>query len=83
MDMYNIKPGSRILLLVENIRVSSIIEDWLETHQECDLRVRRAKTKGCTVIETQSIMYASNIVRWNPGVKAHIIPPKEDGKASI
>lgn len=72
----DIKEGSTFQILVDNWSLGGIVEDWYETNQECDLRLRKAKTKGHTVIETKGVMFASRIVRWHPGVKVNIIPPK-------
>ena len=72
----DIKPGSTFQILVDNMSLCGIVDDWYETNQECDLRLRKAKTKGHTVIETKGVMFASRIVQWHPGVKVHIIPPK-------
>lgn len=74
--MDDIRPGSTFQILIENYLLEGIVNDWYESRQDCDLRLRKAKTKGCTVIETQGVMFASRIVRYHPGAKIHIIPPK-------
>lgn len=50
-------------ILVKSDRVSGIIDDWLYKG-EADITLRKAKTKGCCVIETIDPIYAARIVRW-------------------
>lgn len=79
--MHDIKEGSTFQILVDNWSLGGIVEDWYERHETCDLRLRKAKTNGHTVIETKGVMFASRIVQWHPGVKVNIIEPKPCGKA--
>ncbi len=66
------KEGDTIQLLIAGTHIGAVIEDWLESHRECDIKLRRAKTKGCIVLETTDVMYASRIVQWFPNVKTNI-----------
>ncbi|MBQ7683286.1 MAG: RNA polymerase subunit sigma [Bacteroidaceae bacterium] len=50
-------------ILVKKGLVGLIVEDWL-WHSGCDLRLRKAKTQGCRVIETTDTLYAARIVKW-------------------
>lgn len=43
--------------------MSGIIDDWLYKG-EADITLRKAKTKGCRVIETTDPIYAARIVQW-------------------
>lgn len=51
-------------LLIPNYRAVQLIETWMAAELSCDLRLRRAKTKGCTVIETTDVAMAENIRQW-------------------
>lgn len=73
---YEFKEGCTIQILVDNWHVDGIVSDWYETNQDCDLRLRRAKTKGCTVIETKWVLFAHKILRYYPKVKVNIIERK-------
>ena len=66
------REGDTIQLLIAGSHIGAVLEDWLESYRECDIRVRRAKTKGCVVLETTDIIYASHIVQWFPNVKNNI-----------
>ena len=70
MDEY--KEGDTIQVLIHGSHIGAVMDDWLESNRECDIRVRRAKTKGCVVLETTDIIYASHIVQWFPDVKVNI-----------
>lgn len=48
------------------------MEEWLERNIQADIRFRRAKTKGCIVIETKDVLFASRITQWHPGCKVNI-----------
>lgn len=69
------KPGTRFQLLVSGDGLQDIVYDWFDTNQECDLRIRKAKTPHCAVVETTSVMYANRILRYHPGIKVNIVPP--------
>lgn len=68
----NYRDGDIIQLLLDSKTVADIVDDRVETDQQVDVRVRRAKTKGCCVIETADLMFAARIVRYHPGTKANI-----------
>ena len=70
MDEY--KEGDTIQVLIHGSHIGAVMEDWLEGNRECDIRVRRAKTKGCIVLETTDLFYAAHIVQWFPNVKTNI-----------
>lgn len=53
----------RYQILVKKGRLSIIVEDWL-LHSECDLRIRKAKTAGCRIVELTDALYASRIIQW-------------------
>lgn len=55
MDKYQI--------LVKSDRVAGVMEDWVH-EGTASITVRRAKTKGCHVIETTDPLYAARIVKW-------------------
>lgn len=59
-------------LLVDGYQAAGIIDDWNERNLQCDLRVRRAKTKGKVLIELTDPIYANNIRMWHPGCKVAI-----------
>lgn len=63
-------------MLLRGFDASSVVNEWWETHQRCDLRVRRAKTDGCVVIETTGILFTSHVLRLWPGTKVNIKEPK-------
>lgn len=50
-------------LLVEAYGSRPIIEEWLSNDIACDLRFRRAKTKGHIVIETTDVLFGQRILR--------------------
>ena len=66
------KKGDTIQLLIPGSHIGAVMEDWLDGNRECDIKVRRAKTKGCIVLETTDIIYAAHIVQWFPNVKTNI-----------
>lgn len=66
------KEGNTIQLLIHGSHIGAVMEDWLDGNRECDIKVRRAKTKGCIVLETTDILYAAHIVQWFPNVKTNI-----------
>lgn len=55
MDKYQV--------LVKNDRVGVIMDEWMY-HGTTDVTVRRAKTKGCCVIETTDPVFCSRIIKW-------------------
>ena len=67
MDGYT--DGTTILLLIPNRVIGEVMEDWVKRSAEADVRVRRAKTPGHTVIETKYVLYATEVVNTYAGVK--------------
>lgn len=59
-------------ILVWNFSVRQIIEEWEEREIATDLRLRRAKTRGHTVIETKDVLFANSIRQWHPGCQVFI-----------
>lgn len=53
----------RYQILVKNDRVEEIMAEWM-MHGTSDVRVRRAKTMGCCVIETYDPMFCARIIKW-------------------
>lgn len=66
------RPGDTIQLLLRGTHAATVMTEWWETNRESDLRWRRAKTKGCAVLETTDLMFAARIVQWYEGVKVNI-----------
>lgn len=66
------REGDVIQLLVPNDRIGDLMDDWLRRSTEADVRVRRAKTKGHVVVETQYLLYASYVVNNYGGVRVNI-----------
>ena len=65
-------PNETYLQLLPNDRVSGVIEEWLARNLACNLTLRRAKTKGHTVIETSDVIFAARIQQWHGCLKVHI-----------
>lgn len=55
MDKYQI--------LIKNMSLSLVVEDWMEK-AECDIKLRKAKTKGCRVVELTDPVYAARMIKW-------------------
>ena len=70
--MENYQGTETFQILVKNHEVRSIVDDWVERNIPTDLRVRRAKTRGHTVIETKDVMFANNVRMWYPGCQINI-----------
>ncbi len=71
--MSNQKNPEIYLMLLPNDRVADVLEDWLARNLACNLTLRRAKTKGHTVIETSDVIFAARIKQWHGCLKVHII----------
>ena len=69
-------------LLLSGRAVASVINEWWETHTEADVRVRRAKTKGCAVLETKSTVFAAHIIKLWPGTKVNVKEPARQNRAA-
>ena len=59
-------------LLLKGEAAAVVVDDWLGRDMKCDLRLRRAKTPGHVVIETDDVWFAHRIVRWHPSCKVNI-----------
>lgn len=59
-------------ILVKSHEAKGILESWVDKNLETDLRFRRAKTKGHTVIETKDVLFANYIRNWYPGCQVNI-----------
>lgn len=59
-------------ILLQGREAVGVMEDWLERNIQTDIRLRRAKTKGCVVVETKDVIFARNIIVWHPGCKVVI-----------
>lgn len=55
MDKYQI--------LIKNMSLSLVVDDWMEK-AECDIKLRKAKTKGCRVVELTDPVYAARMIKW-------------------
>lgn len=59
-------------LLLPKDEAAEVARDWADRNIECDLRLRKAKTRGHIVIETKDVMFARNIQVWHPSCKVNI-----------
>ena len=59
-------------MLLNGSDAADVIDDWWETSQSADVTIRRAKTKGCCVIETADVLFARRIQLYHPACKIHI-----------
>ena len=50
-------------ILIRNRSLSLVVEDWMEK-AECDIRLRKAKTPGCRVVELTDPVYAARMIKW-------------------
>jgi len=82
-NIENYRTGDTVQLLVSGSHIGAVMEDWLKGLRTCDLRVRRAKTRGSVVIETTDLMYAAHIVQRYPDVKTNLKKQRKHGKESI
>lgn len=55
--------GTVYQLLVSRDRLPHIMDEWLDTCRQADIRVRKAKTPGCAVVETEDVEYAYRLLR--------------------
>lgn len=60
-------------VLIRQSEALSVLDDWIERNIQSDLRIRRAKTAGCVVIETKDVIFARNICVWHPDAKINIV----------
>ena len=68
--------GTVFQLLLSGHAAASVVNEWWETRTEADVRVRRAKTRGCVVLETESTIFAAHIIKLWPGTKVNVKEPK-------
>ena len=59
-------------ILLDGNSSRSVLDDWLERNIQSDLKVRRAKMPGHVVIETGDVLFARNVLIWNPSCKVNI-----------
>lgn len=59
-------------ILLDGSSCRAVLDDWLERNIQSDLKVRRAKTTGHVVIETDNVLFARNVLIWNPNCKVNI-----------
>ena len=65
-DMNDYRQGDTIYILLKKSQAESVMTEWLESSWQCDLKVHRSqKTKGCVVLETKDLMFASRIIQWH------------------
>ena len=64
--------GDVFRLLIKGNTAREIVDDWYEGNQKCDIRLRRAKTPGCVVIETTDTLFAHRILRHYPTCRVSI-----------
>lgn len=69
------KEGSTFQLLLKGSEAAGVIEEWYYRGMGADIRIRKAKTKGHSVIETEDPIFASWIVQFHPGTKVNIKEP--------
>ena len=69
------KEGTIFQLLLKGSEAAGVVEDWYYQNMKVDLRLRRAKTKGCCVIETTDVLFASRILLYHPSAKVNIKEP--------
>lgn len=70
LKQYTGREVFQLLLKGEDARY--VVNDWVERNVQSDLRIRRAKTRGCVVIETTDVVFANNVVQWYPDAKVAI-----------
>ena len=59
-------------ILLDGNSSRAVLDDWQEQHFRSDLKARRAKTPGHVVIETGDVLFARNVLIWNPSCKVNI-----------
>lgn len=73
MNLTDNYTGTEIFqILLHGHEAVAVMKDWVERNIQTDLRVRRAKTKGCVVVETKDVLFARNIIVWHPGCQVNI-----------
>lgn len=60
------KDGDIIYILMKGEAAAGMMRDWLQCNYRCDLHVCRSKkNKGCVVVKTTDLMWASRIIQWH------------------
>lgn len=65
--------GKRFQLLLRGSEAADVVRDWDFREVEADLRIRRAKTPGCVVVETTDVMFARHVFVEHPDAKVNIV----------
>ncbi|MBR1463472.1 MAG: RNA polymerase subunit sigma [Prevotella sp.] len=68
--------GTVFQLLLSGRVAASVINEWWEASTQTDVRIRKAKTKGCFVLETEDTIFVAHIIKLWPGTKVNIKEPK-------
>ena len=63
MDNQLYKGTETFQLLIPADSSRSVIEEWMERGVQSDIRLRRARTRGCVVVETRDVMFAAFVQR--------------------
>ena len=62
--MNDYRQGDTIYILLKKGQAESVMDEWLEGNWQCDLTAHRSqKNKGCVVLETTDLMFASRIIQ--------------------
>ena len=67
--------GTVFQLLLGGHAASSVINEWWEASTQADVRIRKAKTMGCFVLETEDTIFAAHIIKLWPGTKVNVKEP--------
>ena len=67
--------GTMFQLLLSGHAVASVTNEWWEASIQADARIRKAKTKGCFVLETEDTIFAAHIIKLWPGTKVNVKEP--------
>ena len=69
IDRTKIYPSGTVFqMLLKGPEAGKVVGEWFSMNRTCDLRVRRAKTRGCVVIECSDLLFTSHVVQWWPNV---------------
>ncbi len=69
------KEGTLYRILLKGSDAAAMLEEWWQASLRADLRVRKAKTPKCIVIETTDTLFASHVLREWPGSPVNIKEP--------
>lgn len=67
--------GTMFQLLLSGHAVASVTNEWWEASIQADARIRKAKTKGCFVLETEDTIFAAHIIKLWPETKVNVKEP--------